>query len=852
MNTHTSQAESEKEQVLIYTSDVEMVVALREYFESKSYEIFVNSHTVKFPVYTFICGNYIFVKSILEKNNFGDSKLCICIYDAYHEYKDKLPEKKYKVVFVDPKPLSKTSVQKILKFFFTAHEHCINIQTTVIVNLQALKPENEPKTPLYVSNGADEEQPSPRHKPIILQKRSASDEKKDSERILHTMREIFSSDIKQETKHNVRKSKYSKKMRSFIILIVAVIFLPALWYTIALTISLFSLAVSFRQIVYSNYKSSAPFIAISKSATLNAKIFLSTAAALHVPLPHSVVETQYRFISMLEDAQGLADHGTTLISYAKELTGGIFTVYGQNNPDTVSLASKLSDIRIELDETQNKTGLLLAQSRILKGQISPLDSIPFIREKINTGITLLDGLNSDITFVRNLITLYTYASGFDQKRTYLLLFQNSAELRPTGGFIGSLAKSTLSDGAIEELDVQDVYVPDGQLKGHLDPPLPIREIMKQEHWYLRDSNWDPDFRNSGSQATWFYEKETGVRSDGAVAISSPFIINILNHTGPIRLDEYNDTITADNFYGKTLYYAEDGFFPGSTQKKDFLGILLKQIITRITTRGGISPLTLLTSLRSSLEARDILFYFSDPKLQNLVTQMGWAGVRIPQNECPAGMSGICVTDSLDVIEANVGVNKVNPFIQRTRTHTVTIEPNGSISHSLTLNITNDAPLDQNPSVNTYTAYVRFYFPSGSTLSGITFNGTDIPLHQTVNTNPLVFPYYDMLPENGAVGSVGIALSMPPGQSVINLSYRKEHVFDASGNTPIIYRLVEPKQPGITKSETQTTILYPSRWRSFPVVTADNQTFVAKGESLEYNSSLQKDENIIITFIQGGI
>ena len=66
-----------------------------------------------------------------------------------------------------------------------------------------------------------------------------------------------------------------------------------------------------------------------------------------------------------------------------------------------------------------------------------------------------------------------------------------------------------------------MYALDGQLKGHVDPPAPMRDLLGQEHWYLRDSNWDPDFKESAARAAWFYEKEGGVPVDGVIAINVP-------------------------------------------------------------------------------------------------------------------------------------------------------------------------------------------------------------------------------------------------------------------------------------------------------------------------------------------
>src|SRR3989344_6988876 len=59
---------------------------------------------------------------------------------------------------------------------------------------------------------------------------------------------------------------------------------------------------------------------------------------------------------------------------------------------------------------------------------------------------------------------------FDNK-TYIVLLQNNRELRPSGGFMGSYARFKVQGSGLKEFTVQDIYVPDGQIAGHIDPPL---------------------------------------------------------------------------------------------------------------------------------------------------------------------------------------------------------------------------------------------------------------------------------------------------------------------------------------------------------------------------------------------
>src|SRR3989344_469487 len=75
-------------------------------------------------------------------------------------------------------------------------------------------------------------------------------------------------------------------------------------------------------------------------------------------------------------------------------------------------------------------------------------------------------------------------------KTYIVLLQNNTELRATGGFMGSYARIETDKAGIKKIEVQDIYQPDGQIAGHVEPPYPVQEAFRQGWWKLRDSNWD--------------------------------------------------------------------------------------------------------------------------------------------------------------------------------------------------------------------------------------------------------------------------------------------------------------------------------------------------------------------------
>jgi hypothetical protein len=432
-----------------------------------------------------------------------------------------------------------------------------------------------------------------------------------------------------------------------------------------------------------------------------------------------------------------------------------------------------------------------------------------------------------------LVSLFLQLAGFKEPRTYLVLLQNSAELRPTGGFIGSVAVASFADGRMSDLSVQDVYTFDGQLKGHVDPPVPVRELLGQEHWYLRDSNWDPDFAVSAERAAWFYQKEAGTSVDGVLAVNTPFIVSVLKATGPIDLPDYNDRISADNFYGKALYYTQNDFFPGSTQKKDFLGTLTRALITKITTSRTTNVPALFRAVTGALAGHDLLMMFGAADLQSVVSHYGWAGKVPSTTGCVGEDPARCSFDPLVSVEANMGVNKVNYFVSRIVDRQVTVNTDGAISETVTETIKNTSGQDSGLS---YRMYLRFLLPADVSVAGVMFDGVKVMSRKDTSTTPSL-PYLERTDLAGAAYVLGIGADIPAGhEKQLSMTYTRDHVVSFGAEGAVVDLFLQ-KQPGVSGTPVHTVIRYPAAWTAG---VEGQEDFIANTGQLEYNTVLDRD------------
>ncbi|MBP1135087.1 hypothetical protein JOE31_001319 [Arthrobacter sp. PvP023] len=125
--------------------------------------------------------------------------------------------------------------------------------------------------------------------------------------------------------------------------------------------------------------------------------------------------------------------------------------------------------------------------------------------------------------------------GAEQPRNYLLMIQNNAEARASGGIPGALAVLTLDQGKLS-LGVQSSA---GDV-GVMQHPLAVDAEQQQIYSvrlgkYMQDVNLTPDFPTAATSAQGMWEKKTGQRVDGVISVDPVALGYILEATGPIKI-----------------------------------------------------------------------------------------------------------------------------------------------------------------------------------------------------------------------------------------------------------------------------------------------------------------------------
>jgi nucleoside-diphosphate-sugar epimerase len=449
-----------------------------------------------------------------------------------------------------------------------------------------------------------------------------------------------------------------------------------------------------------------------------------------------------------------------------------------------------------------------------------------LKDLIETLSQKIPELRKQLTAAQKITSILPELLGKDSSKTYLILLQNNAELRATGGFIGSFALVSFDKGKLLDVETHDVYTADGQLRGHVEPPEPIKKYLGEANWYLRDVNWDPHFPTTARQAEWFLDKEMGRQVDGTVAINLYVIESLLDAFGPVNLTDYQETISSSNLFQRAEFHSEVNYFEGSTQKKDFIASLINAIHTQIITSEQQTTEGLLLSLINNADQSHFQASFRNQQAEAIFSDLGFNGGQLQASCPPVVKSKNCVADYLSIIESNFGVNKVNYFINRKISHQVKFLPNNT-KETVTLTLVNTATSNTWPA-GTYKNYMRVFTPSSSTLNSVTVDDSEIdPSQITISrkNNKTIFGFFTQTPINS--------------QSTIVIDYNLNQTVLAGSSFG--YSLLYEKQSGTGPDELNLLVTYPSNYLPITILPSGSYT----DSQTQFKSDTNTDRSFVI-------
>lgn len=393
------------------------------------------------------------------------------------------------------------------------------------------------------------------------------------------------------------------------------------------------------------------------------------------------IETGELVISALEPyADVLGFSGATQnvdFQSAEERVIFLATTVEKLAPQMDEIGTKLKEISAELDQVDERRYPKKLGSREIRPRLTEIKNA-------------VRGSGQSVSQFQPFIKLLPDLLGNPEPRRYLLLFQNDAELRPTGGFMTAYASLDVLKGKIEPGVSEDIYTLDNNFKGKVPAPDPIKKYLPLVYnWNLRDMNLSPDFKISMDTFTQYYKQVLiAPEVDAVIAIDTEFMVRILRSLGPIGVPGFGGKFSADNDprcdCPQVIYELENIITRPTYEiregRKSILGPLMNSMLANMMGSPKTKWAEFFTIFTDSVREKHILMYFYDADKQAAAESLGAAG-RINSYH----------GDYLHINDTNFAGAKSNLFVEQEVVQEISVQEDGSYTKKLTLTYRNPAP-----------------------------------------------------------------------------------------------------------------------------------------------------------------
>lgn len=425
---------------------------------------------------------------------------------------------------------------------------------------------------------------------------------------------------------------------------------------------------------------------------------------------------------LMEQANNLAQNA--LLPAAQSLSGFSLSNLMQDGAINVPLLQEVITTLQDVEPVITQSSQAI--NELPQTHISKLtDTINKLKDPVNKGVEALDQINQIAPVLPQMLG----ANG--QTRTYLLLAQNNAELRSTGGFPGSAGIMTVTDGKIEMGDFASpaIAVPwyDECGFGVTDEEKAI--FGDRVGRIICDTNYIPDFPRAASLFSQMWLDKLGGTVDGVVAIDPVFLQYMLGLTGGVDANG----ITVDGSNAARMLMS-DAYAQLSTEDQDVFfsavaGAAFKNLMGNL---GGVGLTDLTDVLKKGIEEGRFIAWMPNEDEEKIMVALGCAG---EVKTDPA-------TPQLGVYAGDDTASKMSWYLSMgTNVSAGVTNADGTVTYHVTSTFKNNLDADTAAGLTEYVTgnmgikrditdmfiHTYLFAPAGGSISNLTTDGGDLSI-----------------------------------------------------------------------------------------------------------------------------
>ena len=240
--------------------------------------------------------------------------------------------------------------------------------------------------------------------------------------------------------------------------------------------------------------------------------------------------------------------------------------------------------------------------------------------------------------------------GLSEPKTWLLIMNNGAEARATGGMPGGWGTLEASGGRMKLTRIEtNTAINSRPLQNWQSyVPADVAGLYGSDLARLSDMNLSPDYPTNASLMNALYRQHTGREVDGVLSVDQFTVAGILAATGPVvAAGKKLDASTVADYLTKGVY--KDYRNPAA---KDQAVMEITRVVFNRLTRGNVNELRIARALVPSIYRQRVHFWSNDSNIQKKIARTSLSG-SMQGPEAPSHMV-VLINGAGNKIDAYVG------------------------------------------------------------------------------------------------------------------------------------------------------------------------------------------------------
>lgn len=290
-----------------------------------------------------------------------------------------------------------------------------------------------------------------------------------------------------------------------------------------------------------------------------------------------------------------------------------------------------------------------------QSEVSTIDRrelLPVVDDAIGQLVDVMEQAGPALDMVEKYLPTLLQLAGAEGPRTYIVLFQNNAEIRATGGNAATSAIISVDNGRIQmREDESTAYYHLAGVEGWLQHPMPESTLAMYEHdfdVYAQNYTRTPDFPTSAQMFRSLWQTNVGGDVDGVIAIDPVVLSHILAATGPLTLSD-GSQLTSENVVKSVLSDSYQRFGKDGDAADVYFADVAGTAFGALSS-GQWDAMKMMEQIQKSIEEQRIYMWFTRENEEALATELNLDGALATDNVKSTQVGAYLVNASYSKLE----------------------------------------------------------------------------------------------------------------------------------------------------------------------------------------------------------